>query len=70
MDPLERSIQVDLPSLRAKRSNPVLRIRPLDCLAATAQQRFILSAAAGGVEGLLAMTDQPNPRTTSTNASP
>jgi hypothetical protein len=28
----------------------------LDCRVAAAQRQFILSAAAGGVEGLLAMT--------------
>ena len=30
--------------------------RPLDCFVAAAERQFILSAAAGGVEGLLAMT--------------
>jgi hypothetical protein len=35
------------------------RARELDCFVAAAKRQFILSAAAGGVEGLLAITEAP-----------
>jgi hypothetical protein len=41
----------------AKQSS-LRRWRRVDCFVAAAKRQFILSAAAGGVEGLLAMTDR------------
>jgi hypothetical protein len=41
----------------AKQSSGVGTFAEVDCFVAAAKRQFTLSAAAGGVEGLLAMTD-------------